>query len=138
MFQTLGVFAEFERSIIQERVRAGLQRAKREGRATHAGGSTPHPGDFWIWKMSFRSCSQNLAESRFSVRERLHSAAVAPPSPTDCVRHWAEKPGAPRWVININHHAALPKLSRKCDHKLPACEGSGSFNLGSVNDASAA
>src|ERR1043166_3482205 len=32
MFQMLGVFAEFERSIIQERVRAGLQRAKREGR----------------------------------------------------------------------------------------------------------
>ena len=29
-FQMLGVFAEFERSIIQERVRAGLQRAKRE------------------------------------------------------------------------------------------------------------
>jgi DNA invertase Pin-like site-specific DNA recombinase len=27
MFQMLGVFAEFERSIIQERVRAGLQRA---------------------------------------------------------------------------------------------------------------
>jgi Resolvase, N terminal domain len=29
--QMLGVFAEFEHSIIQERVRAGLQRAKREG-----------------------------------------------------------------------------------------------------------
>ena len=29
MFQMLGVFAEFEHSIIQERVRAGLQRAKR-------------------------------------------------------------------------------------------------------------
>ena len=28
----LGVFAEFERSIIQERVRAGLQRAKRESK----------------------------------------------------------------------------------------------------------
>ena len=28
----LGVFAEFERSIIQERVRAGLQRARREGK----------------------------------------------------------------------------------------------------------
>jgi Resolvase, N terminal domain len=28
MFQMLGVFAEFDRSIIQERVRAGLQRAK--------------------------------------------------------------------------------------------------------------
>ncbi len=32
MFQMLGVFAEFERAMIQERVRAGLKRAKREGR----------------------------------------------------------------------------------------------------------
>jgi DNA invertase Pin-like site-specific DNA recombinase len=32
MFQMLGVFAEFERSIIQERVRAGLRRAKDEGK----------------------------------------------------------------------------------------------------------
>jgi DNA invertase Pin-like site-specific DNA recombinase len=31
MFQMGGVFAEFERSIIQERVRAGLRRAKGEG-----------------------------------------------------------------------------------------------------------
>jgi DNA invertase Pin-like site-specific DNA recombinase len=35
MFQMMGVFAEFERSIIQERIRAGLQRAKEEG--THCG-----------------------------------------------------------------------------------------------------
>jgi DNA invertase Pin-like site-specific DNA recombinase len=32
MFQMMGVFAEFERSIIQERVRAGLKRAKAEGK----------------------------------------------------------------------------------------------------------
>jgi DNA invertase Pin-like site-specific DNA recombinase len=32
MRQMLGVFAEFKRSIIQERLRAGLQRAKREGK----------------------------------------------------------------------------------------------------------
>jgi DNA invertase Pin-like site-specific DNA recombinase len=32
MFQMLGVFSEFERSIIQERVRAGLRRAKSEGK----------------------------------------------------------------------------------------------------------
>jgi DNA invertase Pin-like site-specific DNA recombinase len=32
MFQILGVFAEFERSIVQERVRAGLARAKAEGK----------------------------------------------------------------------------------------------------------
>jgi DNA invertase Pin-like site-specific DNA recombinase len=31
MFQMLGVFAEFERSLIVERVRAGIARAKREG-----------------------------------------------------------------------------------------------------------
>ena len=32
MFQMLGVFAEFGRAMIQERVRAGLQRAKDEGK----------------------------------------------------------------------------------------------------------
>ena len=32
MFQMMGVFAEFERSMIQERVRAGLARAQDEGK----------------------------------------------------------------------------------------------------------
>jgi DNA invertase Pin-like site-specific DNA recombinase len=32
MFQMMGVFAEFERAIIQERVRAGLARARAEGK----------------------------------------------------------------------------------------------------------
>jgi hypothetical protein len=32
MFQMLGVFAEFERAIIQERVKAGLARVKSEGK----------------------------------------------------------------------------------------------------------
>src|SRR5262249_46828859 len=32
MFQMMGVFAEFERAMIQERVRAGLVRAKSEGK----------------------------------------------------------------------------------------------------------
>lgn len=32
MFQMLGVFAEFERSLIQERVRAGLARARAQGK----------------------------------------------------------------------------------------------------------
>jgi DNA invertase Pin-like site-specific DNA recombinase len=31
MFQMLGVFAEFERAMIQERVRAGLARARAQG-----------------------------------------------------------------------------------------------------------
>jgi DNA invertase Pin-like site-specific DNA recombinase len=32
LFQMMGVFSEFERSIIQERVRAGLKRARSEGK----------------------------------------------------------------------------------------------------------
>jgi DNA invertase Pin-like site-specific DNA recombinase len=32
MFQMMGVFAEFERAMIQERVRAGLRRAKADGK----------------------------------------------------------------------------------------------------------
>jgi DNA invertase Pin-like site-specific DNA recombinase len=32
LFGMMGVFAEFERSMIQERVRAGLERARREGK----------------------------------------------------------------------------------------------------------
>jgi DNA invertase Pin-like site-specific DNA recombinase len=32
LFQMMGVFAEFERAMIQERVRAGLKRAKAEGK----------------------------------------------------------------------------------------------------------
>ena len=32
LFQMMGVFAEFDRSMIQERVRAGLRRAKDEGK----------------------------------------------------------------------------------------------------------
>jgi DNA invertase Pin-like site-specific DNA recombinase len=32
LFQMMGVFAEFERAMIQERVRAGLRRARDEGK----------------------------------------------------------------------------------------------------------
>lgn len=41
MFQMMGVFAEFERAMIVERVRAGLKRARREGRV----GGRPRVGD---------------------------------------------------------------------------------------------
>jgi DNA invertase Pin-like site-specific DNA recombinase len=34
LFGMMGVFAEFERSMIQERVRAGLERARRDGKPT--------------------------------------------------------------------------------------------------------
>jgi DNA invertase Pin-like site-specific DNA recombinase len=41
MFQMLGVFAEFERGIIRERVNAGLARARAKG--TNSGGVTSSP-----------------------------------------------------------------------------------------------
>jgi len=39
LFQMMGVFAEFERAMLQERVRAGLKRAKSEGKRL---GRPPH------------------------------------------------------------------------------------------------
>src|SRR5262249_36951433 len=50
----------------------------------------PPRGDFRILKISFGPCSKNLAENRFW--RRLHSASMAPPSPTDCARHWPRNP----------------------------------------------
>jgi DNA invertase Pin-like site-specific DNA recombinase len=68
MFQMLGVFAEFERSIIQERVRAGLQRARKEGKRL---GRPP------------------LAPK---LREQIQTALMAP-GRTDGVRKIAERFG---------------------------------------------
>ena len=43
MFQMLGVFAEFERSLIRERVMAGLARARKQG--TKSGRPSGRPKD---------------------------------------------------------------------------------------------
>ena len=45
MFQMMGVFVEFERAMIQERVRAGLRRAKQEG--TRLGLPRDWKGESW-------------------------------------------------------------------------------------------
>jgi DNA invertase Pin-like site-specific DNA recombinase len=46
MFQMMGVFAEFERAMIQERVRAGLARARSEGkRASWSASDSPRAGE---------------------------------------------------------------------------------------------
>ena len=79
MFQMLGVFAEFERSIIAERVRAGLARARDEGTRlgrppTHRAGRA-HPccaGQAWAHR--------RRAQDRCSVwRQPEDSAAHQPP-----------------------------------------------------------
>ena len=42
MFQMCGVFAEFERSMIQARVKAGLERAKASGKTLGRPKTPPH------------------------------------------------------------------------------------------------
>jgi DNA invertase Pin-like site-specific DNA recombinase len=68
MFQMMGVFAEFERSIIQERVRAGLRRAAGEGKRL---GRPPIASDL----------ERRIREARaggLSVRKTAERFGVAP------------------------------------------------------------
>ena len=77
MFQMMGVFAEFERAIIQERVRAGLRRAVSEGK--------------------------QLGRPRIApeTEERIRKALAAPGRPG--VREIAKRFGvAPNTVMRIN------------------------------------
>ena len=71
MFQMMGVFAEFERAMIQERVRAGLARAKSESKRLEAHCSVPsrlnyrsddgEPGA-WLWRrQADRACVRSLS-----------------------------------------------------------------------------
>jgi Resolvase, N terminal domain len=73
MFQMLGVFAEFERSIIQERVRAGLLRAKREGKFLRR---------------------ERALEIQESLAKRASPQVQFPPSPTQEELHAAKDAAA--------------------------------------------
>ena len=78
MFQMMGVFAEFERAMIQERVRAGLARAKSEGKRLGRpriapAGSADQEGSGDSWKA-------RGAQNRYPVWGRSgHRAADQPP-----------------------------------------------------------
>ncbi len=76
MFQMMGVFAEFERAIIQERVRAGLARARSEGKQLGRPRIAPERhqegfGDSWQARCA-RHCETLRCRSG-------HSAADQPP-----------------------------------------------------------
>jgi DNA invertase Pin-like site-specific DNA recombinase len=77
MMQIFGAFAEFERSLIIERVRSGMAEAKRQGR--HVGRPAP------IWRRdeafalrekgcSFREIAAKLGRPESSIRRALKSA----------------------------------------------------------------
>jgi DNA invertase Pin-like site-specific DNA recombinase len=68
LFQMLGVFAEFERAIIQERVRAGLARAKSEGKRLGSRDGKGHPRRFeqaWAHRGRTQDCNPVWRRSRY-------------------------------------------------------------------------
>ena len=67
MFGMLGVFAEFERAMIQERVRAGLERARKAGRSWGDPGSR-----------STRSRSRRPSRAGLSVRKTAALLGITP------------------------------------------------------------
>ena len=79
MFQMMGVFAEFERAMIQERVRAGLARAKARGN-----GSDGHryllrwkPGSGRLWQfLAGRACARSLSSLGLTPARFSGSAAL--------------------------------------------------------------
>lgn len=85
MFQMLGVFAEFEREIIAERIHAGLARAKEEG--TRSGKAIGQPevfGDVRDRVMALkeeglgtRRIAERLKVSRATVIKALRTAEAA-------------------------------------------------------------
>jgi hypothetical protein len=89
MFQMMGVFAEFERAMIAERVRVGLARARDEGKRFGRPPLTPtlektnprSPGDSWaarcarycqtVWGGSWDSAAHQPSFRRSKRRRRI-------------------------------------------------------------------
>jgi DNA invertase Pin-like site-specific DNA recombinase len=78
MFQMMGVFAEFERAIVQERVRAGLKRAKSEGKQLGALGSLPRwrSASGRPWRFRDGQVCASLASSSVLILARCSESAA--------------------------------------------------------------
>jgi DNA invertase Pin-like site-specific DNA recombinase len=77
MFQMLGVFAEFERAMIKERVRAGLARARSEGKTLgrpkdRRGNGTRYPSG------AQEEEPTRIAQDRFTARRWRRNGAARP------------------------------------------------------------
>ena len=77
--QLLAMIAEFEKSRIQERVRAGLQRAKAQGKRLGRPRTRPLPSGVAAG-MSVREAAQLWGTSKSTAARRLASGKL-PPSP---------------------------------------------------------
>ena len=79
MFQMLGVFAEFERSIIQERVRAGLKRARSEGKASRQASTSPRTSRANPRGSEQAGAHRGRAQDRCPVRGRSFDCSADQP-----------------------------------------------------------
>ena len=78
MFQMMGVFAEFERAMIQERVRAGLARAKGEGKRLGRPPIAPalENESVRLWRLMEGPASESLPNSLELTRARCSGSAA--------------------------------------------------------------
>ena len=77
MFQIIGAMAEFERSLIQERVRAGLRNAKLKGKTLGRPRSIVSRDEMKRLRkegVSFREIAKTVGTSPGTVRTRLLTA----------------------------------------------------------------
>src|SRR6476646_6733021 len=75
MFQMLGVFAEFEREIIRERVNAGLARARERG--TRSGKQIGRPGLHTETVEAIRAARGSGSVRELALRFNISKSAVA-------------------------------------------------------------
>jgi DNA invertase Pin-like site-specific DNA recombinase len=73
MFDLMATFAEFERSLIAERVRAGMARARKQGRHVGRPGGTQRLGFETRWQ----ALAQDVASGRLSQREAARRLGVS-------------------------------------------------------------
>src|SRR5262249_26009083 len=78
MFQMMGVFAEFERAMIQERVRAGLARARGEGKRLGRPPIPPHSRNESVrpWRLLGGPVSASLPNSLELTPARCSGSAA--------------------------------------------------------------
>jgi DNA invertase Pin-like site-specific DNA recombinase len=103
LFQMLGVFAEFERAILQERIHAGIARARRNG--TKSGKAIGHPrvsAKLEATIRAFSAVGRRHSQDGKGVRCRgWHSAADQARHVRQCVR----------WPISDRMRYALPSAT---------------------------
>ena len=67
MFQMIGVFSEFEREMIRERVKVGLQRVKSQGKKLGRPKSLTEDVVWNVWKLKDEGLSNRKISSELNI-----------------------------------------------------------------------